>query len=322
MRSRAGVVVALLVIVSACSSTADPILSSTTAVTATTRTTTSTTTSMSTTSTTSTSTTTTSTTTTTTVPPTPVQGWGGDGIRAASVSVVVDVVGVEADLRSMVHDALRSVGVTPSDDAPYTVSFDLDATALSANYSGTGTCYTGARIRGEARLSDASGDHEDRSVALRGDIPVPMVVFGSGCKETAEEAPFAFAFRVPMIQAMTGLFGPAAMPYLARVVGDPLVGHWSDALDAREEAITAARALDVDLVSPSDRHDLLAAVLDAVEEVRDSEDDSVDHFLAVARSALLDVAPTDFGFDDAAAMSEWRSWLAQWWSDQLAGSAP
>ncbi|MEX2323656.1 MAG: septum formation family protein [Acidimicrobiia bacterium] len=272
---------------------------------------TTTTSSSATTSTTSTTTTTTTTTlpptTTTTLPPViPVVGWDIEGVRTVSVEIEFNYPEHSAELHSVVDRALRQIGLTPGRDADAELSFDLEGTGISAQYTNVGRCYTGARLRGTAHLT--AGGLPDLRASIDGNMPTPGLIYEHECGSDAVDAPFDDAFDVALIGAMTALFGPASVPHLSEVVSRFYDG------DPSRTAIEAYRRLDYDAIPIFRQYEFLDAVLGSL--VGAVQYPTSDAYIRVARSVLLDYSPTDFGFSDAQDLEAWGSWLVGWAAEQ------
>ena len=261
------------------------------------------------------------TTTTTTLPPAiAVIGWEGEGIRQVSVTVEFDYPTWTADLEASVGDALRQIGVGVVGGSDAVLSFDLTGTARSASYSNLGTCYSGARITGTARL--AAPGMTDLSVSIAGNVPTPILIFEADCQEAPEDAPFGAAFDPALIDVMTSLFGVGSVPYLIEVLSRPPVGDWSAMLATKSGALEAFRAFDRDAVSVEVTSGFLSAAIDTIFLIRGDPDEPIDDatraYRDELRRVLLDYSETDFGFVDEESITAWEAWLADWVADRLA----
>jgi len=262
VRLRLSLFAAVAVVIASCGSatgvettTSIPGTSSTSSVSTTTSTSEPTTTSTSTT----TSTTSTSTTTTTTMPPPiPVQGWDSPGPDAVRIEVEFDYVAAGEVLKQMLEDAVDAMGIVVTADASVELVLDANGTALSSSYGDIGVCYSGARVRGELRLSDETGDEPTLAFDIRGDVATPFVVMTSVCEKVREpeDAPFDDAFEPEMMEAIVEFWGSGSIPYLVDLLRDERYRT-----SIRTLAVQHVRLMDWDEVSPEAQFEILDAVL-------------------------------------------------------------
>ena len=275
-----------------------------------------------------TTTTTSTTSTTTTLPPTttttlppaiPVVGWEGEGIREVSVTVEFDYPSWTADLQALVESALLLTGIEPVEGVDATLTLDLAGSPLSANYTNVGTCYMGAHIAGEARLTAPGRD--DRRVSFDGTVATPFLIFENDCVTAPEDAPFADAFPSPLVDVMATLFGAASVPFLAFVLESPPIGDWDAMLATKGAAIEAFRRFDGEALCVEAIHDFLSAAIDTIFVIRGDPDEPIDDetraYRRHLREFLLDYSDTDFGFADEKSIVAWEAWLEEWFAAQV-----
>ena len=256
------------------------------------------------------------TTTTTTLPPAvPVVGWDGEGVRDAMVAMEFDHPVWTPELLVMVREALRDIGVESVAVTDASLTFELTGTARSAQYNDLGACFTGARITGTVRLT--AGEREPLTVPVEGNVPTPFLIFPSDCGEQEADAPFGEAFTEPLMAAMTGLFGAAAVPYLAEVVAEPPQGDWDLDVQVKSKAITAFLDLRSEAVPLEHVHRFLEAVVGQLYLVvpdPEFEDDATRRYRRTLLGLLLEYSDTDFGLVDDGSIAQWEAWLEGWWA--------
>ncbi|MDP2623553.1 MAG: hypothetical protein Q8Q29_07150 [Actinomycetota bacterium] len=313
---RLAVLALALALVGACGGTAasNPVTTSTTSTSTTSPTTTTTT----------TTTTTLPPTTTTTLPPAvPVVGWEGEGVREVSVTMEFDYPSWTPDLIASVHQALRQIGIDPIGGPEVMLDLQLDGSARSAQYTDLGTCYTGARITGVARLTSEGRD--DLSVTVQGDVATPFLIYPGQCGEAPEESPFDDAFDVPLIEVMAALFGDASVPYLTEVVDRDPSGDLDVILASKRAALDAFHEMDRDSIPVDTTYEFLGAAIVTIYLITPDPEFGMDpasrDYERALRRVLLDYSDTDFGFTEDDSIAVWEIWLEEWYAGQT-GNGP
>ena len=271
--------------------------------------------------------TTTTTSTTTTLPPTttttlppaiPVVGWEGDGISEVSVTVEFDYPSWTDDLVASLEDALEVIGLDAVPQADAALHIELKGTPRSAQYTDLGTCYTGARLTGTARLSTLG--MEDLQANIEGSVSAPFLIYPSECGDGPEDSPFDGAFEIPLVGTIGKFFGVEAVPYFAEVVHRDVSGDTTRIFAVKQAALDAFLALDHDGIATEDAYLFLDAAIWSIillEPDPEFQDDASRAYERALRKVLLGYSDTDFGFGDPDSLAIWQTWLDEWWAANI-----
>lgn len=308
MRTTPVPIASLVLLVASCAGT--PAVTTTTGVTAVTTTTVDTIPATTAATTTSTSTTTTppTTTTTTTLPPPSVVGWEGGGVSSLSIDLPFEPALAGLDLEYEAGAAVRSLGVEVAADAPATLAFDVVGTPYSDRYGSLGTCFMAARIQGTVTLSHPDHPEVTEEVSYR--LALPAVAFGFQCSADPDDAPYVAAFRLTLVDALTGIWGVGAVPYLQMVL-DAEITHSGRDYPWKAAAMDAFRGFPDDEIVAADTRRFLASTIEVLADLIDSG--NTPHGLDAAARRLLEAyAGTGFGVATPEDVTEWRAWLDGW----------
>lgn len=248
-------------------------------------------------------------TTTTTLPaPPPVEGWDGDGVGEVAIDIQFEPALAALDMEGDVEDALEIMGIDEDSDAGALLTFDIEGTPYSDVYGDLGRCYTAARISGSVRLT--APDRIDVSEELSYRLETPFVVFRRNCSDDPDDAPYAPVFQVVLPDALTGIWGPAAVPYLIAALDGEVrdsgwdYPHWAAVMDA-------FRDLDDRDIADEDTREFLGRAIDALAGL--VETGYSPHGLATAAGRVLEAyAGTNYGVASEDDVRQWRDWLEGW----------
>lgn len=255
------------------------------------------------------SSTTTSTTTTTTLPaPPPVEGWDGDGVRSVAITLDFEPPLAALDMEADAEDALEAMGIDVESDAAAVLEFEVEGTPYSDVYGEFGRCYTAARIEGTVRLTAPDRPTVAEAVSYR--LERPFLVFRRNCSDDPDDAPYAPVFQIVLPDALAGIWGPSAVPYLVASLDGKVDNtgwdypHWAAVMDA-------FRGLPDDQISGADTKKFLGRVIEVVQEL--VSEGYTPHGVDVAARRVLEAyAGVNYGVSTETDVEQWREWLAGW----------
>ena len=239
----------------------------------------------------------------------PVIGWAAEGLREVTVVIAFEYEPA-AGLGDLVVAALEAMGLAAAADADAVLALSLEGTPRSADYGDAGTCFTGARVQGTLTLSAPA--QPTLEFSLDGDRPVAPMVMGSNCRRNPQEAPFDWAFEPEFMEAVVAIWGPASVPYLARILRDDLY-----LIRIRIEAVAAYRLMDAAAIPVQQQYEFLSAAVWFVENtLYMGNDGDIATYREAVRRLLLTYSEEDYGFADQADIWEWEAWLSTWSAGQ------
>jgi hypothetical protein len=250
-------------------------------------------------------------TTTTTLAPPPVSAWDGDGVFEISLDYGFEPSSMMTDRRHMSNATtwmFEQMGIMVTDHADAVLTFDLVGNPLSASYQGVGRCYEGAELDATVTLTDPV--HEPTEVRVSFTIPPPPTIYASGCVKDLEMVTAYLDAYVPLsILAITELWQGAAVPmHLAYLNADYSNSYLWD----QTTAMTAFESIDDDAISHADTAEFLGTVIDLVEYLVETGDNSSQGADVAAQHLLAAYAGVDYGVATIDDVQEWREWLAGW----------
>ena len=250
-------------------------------------------------------------TTTTTQAPPPVAAWDGEGVFEVSLDFGFEPSYMMTDRTFMSNAAewmLEQMGITVTDGAEAVLGFDLVGEALSASYQGVGRCYEGATISATVTLSDPQ--HPPVGVQVSFTAPPPSVIYASSCvKDPEMVTAYLDAFGPAAMLAITDLWQEAAVPMLIGYLNEDYAERY---LWTQATAMTAFESLDDETISDTDTVAFLEAVIDLVEYLVESGDDSTEGADLAAQHVLTAYAGVEYGVTTIDDVNQWREWLAGW----------
>lgn len=237
-------------------------------------------------------------------------GWTGGTVSALCLEVDASFSGDEP-VAEEVERILGNMGidvVRRARDCQATLAIDVTGEALSSNYLGQGTCYTGAAVTGEMRLAAPGQAPLAVELDQRRGPPARSAV----CPSQPRGAPFDLVWIPAILRGLVQLWGPQVVE-VTLWDRDETVANASRDLIPELGAEVVPFVLQSVRVDPGDRGCLtsyplkrtLAEVgMDAVPALIEGLEEGDACMGTYAHDVLVAITGQDFGKDAAA----WRDW--------------